>query len=482
MRTELAAAIAEIKEFYERECAGLKEPIDARDHDLPQQRTDNPEAGSDEARTEAEGARARAARAAAALAAEHEKLVAAEVELDRLRAEIEGEHERTRAALEQAKAASERWQRANAEVMQLRHEIEVGHYQAEQEHARLVEEADGLGQRLEAAETDAAQLRQALSASQSFGRWPRLLAATTSVLLGIAVAWLLFPEPAKERIISTVVTIPTSWVSAKERIFGKLQPTTTTATPATTTASPAPQPAATRLESGRAQIQSPTQVGSNSPTQQDKGDRPQTSGNEQQPSPAPPVQDKVPEANSPPPLPSNSVSSDAPPEAGNIHPQASDSVPEKEQTDATQQSAPAKVGPPQPEPTPVGDKVTPSPPQSRLPTTSTSLPTSGTVAAHVSVHYRQGSPPERGDAERVATWLASSGFGASQLLGTRRAFREQAVRYFFAEDAETARRIVGELRQKGGKWQAEDCRSYRHKPPAGRIEVWLITFRRKSSG
>ena len=41
----LAAAIAEIKELYERESAGLMEPIDAleRDHDLPRQRTDNPE-------------------------------------------------------------------------------------------------------------------------------------------------------------------------------------------------------------------------------------------------------------------------------------------------------------------------------------------------------------------------------------------------------------------------------------------------------
>jgi hypothetical protein len=124
-------------------------------------------------------------------------------------------------------------------------------------------------------------------------------------------------------------------------------------------------------------------------------------------------------------------------------------VAKKEQTDATQQNALAKVEPPQPEPTPVGDKVAPSPPPSRLPTTSTSLPTSGAVTAHVSVYYRQGSPSERTDAERVATWLASSGFGASQLLGTQRAVRDQVVRYFFAEDAEAARRIVGELRKKG---------------------------------
>ena len=75
----LAAAIAEIKELYERECAGLMEPIDAleRDHDLPRQRTDNPEPEWDTARMEADGARTRAARAVAALASEHEERLAA---------------------------------------------------------------------------------------------------------------------------------------------------------------------------------------------------------------------------------------------------------------------------------------------------------------------------------------------------------------------------------------------------------------------
>ena len=482
----LAAAIAEIKELYERECAGLMEPVDAleRDHDLPRQRTDNPEPEWDAARMEADGARTRAARAVAALASEHEERLAAEVELDRLRTEAEGERERTREALQQAKTAGERWQRAEAEVIRLRREIEVRHHQAEEEHARLVEEADGLGQRLQAAERDAAQLREEESARQSFGRWAWLSAATTSVLLGVAVAvlsaWLLFPEPAKDRIISAAATIQTSWVAAKEAVFGKLQPTTT----------PVPQPsvpnlgagqpralAATPIDSRPEQIQMLSQVGSTFSEQQDRGDssqsRPQISGNQQQSTLAAPVQDKVPEANFAPP----SVSAAALSEA-------SDSVPQKQQTDATQENAQGKGAPPQPEPTSITDKVTPSPQRSRQPTIPISPPTNETtaerklvtdrVAAHVSIHYRQGSPSGRADAERVATWLVSSGFGTSQLFGSQHAPGAQVVRYFFVEDTEAASRIVRELRKRGGRWRAEDCTHYRHKPPAGSIQVWPI--------
>ena len=469
----LAAAIAEIKELYERESAGLMEPIDAleRDHELPRQRTDNPEPEWDAARIEADGARTRAARAVAALASEHEQRLAVEVELDRLRAEVEGERERTREALQQAKTAGERWQRAEAEVIQLRREIEVRHHQAEEEHARLVEEADGLGQRLEAAERDAAQFREEESARQSFGRWVRLSAATASVLLGVAVAvlsaWLLFPEPAKNRIMSAAATIQTSWVAAKEAVFGKLQPTTT----------PVPQPSVPNLGAGQPralaaapidsrpeQIQMPSQVGLTSSGQQDRGDnsqsRPQISGNQQQST----LAARVPE-----------VSAAALSEA-------SDSVPQKQQTDAIQENAQGKVAPPPP--TPITDKVTPSPQRSRQPTISISPPTNDTTAerklvpdavpAHVSIHYRQGSSSGRADAERVATWLVSSGFGTSQLYGSQHASEEQVVRYFFVVDTEIASRIVGELRKRGGRWRAEDCTHYRHKPPAGSIQVWPI--------
>ena len=258
---------------------------------------------------EADGARTRAARAVAALASEHEQRLAAEVELDRLRAEIEGERERTREAHQQAKTAGERWQRAEAEVVQLRREIEVRHHQVEQDHAWFVEEADGLGQRLQAAERDAAQLRQEESARQSFRRWARLSAATTSILLGMAVAvlsaWLLFPEAAKDRIISAVATIQTSWVAGKERIFGKLQPTTTPVSQPPVPNLSAGQPralAATPIDSIPEQIQILSQVGSTSSGQQDRGDspqsRPQVAGNQQQQSTlAAPVKDKVPEAN-----------------------------------------------------------------------------------------------------------------------------------------------------------------------------------------
>jgi hypothetical protein len=465
----LAAAIAEIRELYERECAGLTEPIDTleRDEALPRQRAD-----WDAERAEMNEAKARTARAVAALASEHEQRMAAEVERDRLRAEVEGERERTREALEHATAAVERWQQAEAEVIQLRHETEARHHQAEQEHARLMEEADGLGQRLQAAERDVAQLRQTESAHRSSGRWGRLSTTATLVLSGAAVAalsaWLLFPEPAKDRIISAVSVVQTSWVAAKEKVLGKSQPTTT----------PVPQPTAPNLGAGQPRALAATPIGSgpraNSSGQEDSGQkgrgdssqsRPQISGNQQQP-PAPPAQEKIPAPSF---APLTSASADALSEARHIQPQASDSVPRIEQTENAQ----AKVAP-QPELTPP-----PSPQPSRLPTSSASPPTSevsvsDAAAAHVSIHYRQGTPSGRADAERVATWLVSSGFGASQLLGSQHAPREQVVRYFFAEDAEVASRIVGELRKKGGRWRSEDCTHFRHKPRAGSIEVWRI--------
>ena len=125
-----------------------------------------------------------------------------------------------------------------------------------------------LGQRLQAAERDAAQLREEESARQSFGRWVRLSAATTSVLLGVAVAvlsaWLLFPEPAKDRIISAAATIQTSWVAAKETVFGKLQPTTTPVPQPSVPNSGAGQPralAAAPIDSRPEQIQMLSQVG-----------------------------------------------------------------------------------------------------------------------------------------------------------------------------------------------------------------------------
>ena len=179
MRTELAAAIAEIKELYERESVGLVEQVGvpARERDSPRQRADNAEPEWDAVRIEAEEAEACAARAVAALASGHETRLAVEVEMYRLRAEVEGERERTREALQQAQVSGERWQRAEAEAILLRREIWERHHQVEQEHARLVEEANGLEERFRASEVEAAQLRQSEVARGLFGRWPRLSAA-----------------------------------------------------------------------------------------------------------------------------------------------------------------------------------------------------------------------------------------------------------------------------------------------------------------
>ncbi len=191
MRTELAAAIAEIRELYERESAGLVEQVaaPARAPDPPRQLADNAEPERESKRIEVEGAEARAARAVAALAAEHETRLAVEVELHRLRAEVEGERERTREAVQQAQVSAEQRQQADAEVVQLRREIWERHHYAEQEHARLVEEATGF----RASELEAEQLRQAEVARGLFGRWPRLSATSLAVLgigVGVLATWL----------------------------------------------------------------------------------------------------------------------------------------------------------------------------------------------------------------------------------------------------------------------------------------------------
>ena len=94
------------------------------------------------------------------------------------------------------------------------------------------------------------------------------------------------------------------------------------------------------------------------------------------------------------------------------------------------------------------------------------------VAKHISIHYRRDSAPARADAQHLASWLTSSGFGTPRLLTTGRGVASPVVRYFFKEDAEGVGLLVNALRGRDSSWRAEDCRSYRHKPPAGTIEVW----------
>jgi hypothetical protein len=94
------------------------------------------------------------------------------------------------------------------------------------------------------------------------------------------------------------------------------------------------------------------------------------------------------------------------------------------------------------------------------------------VAKHISIHYRRASAPARADAQSLASRLASSGFGTPRLLTTGGGVASPVVRFFFKEDAEGVALLVDALRSRDGNWRAEDCRSYRHKPPAGTIEVW----------
>ena len=99
------------------------------------------------------------------------------------------------------------------------------------------------------------------------------------------------------------------------------------------------------------------------------------------------------------------------------------------------------------------------------------------AAAHIRIHYRASSAPAREDARQLATWLASSGFGDTQLRTTAHRTQEPVVRYFSKNDAPAANLLAVKLQKKTGSWHAEDCSNYRKKPPAGTIEVWPADIR-----
>jgi hypothetical protein len=486
---ELAAAIAEIKELYEREI-----PLHAidgmeREHQLPRQQADSANFEREATQAAAEAANARAARAIAALASEHETRLAAEVELSRVCAEVEGERERAHEALQQAQAAGERAKRAEAELKRFHGEVEVWHRQAEQELARLVEEANGLGQRLQAAETEAAQLRQVETGRQSFRGLGRISGASSAVLVtAVAGACMLYfsQELAGNIVASVLPSAQRSWDAAKQRIFGtrpdfEAEDERAAATPVPQSAAPTlktGQPGArtaTAPESGSGQIQILPGVPLDSSALPNRGgdsqSKPEASRDQQHPAIAAPPQDTLPEGKSAQP---GSASANVLSEPEHIQPQI---------LNVAQANARAKIEPEQPE-KPLAHIETTSSPELTLPPPSglTSPPNEETgvalvtdaVAAQLSIHYWQGSPSARADAERLAKRFASSGVGTSQLLRTQHVVREPVVRYFFVADAGAATRIVGELRKAGGNWRVEDCTHYRHKPPAGTIQVWPI--------
>jgi hypothetical protein len=441
---ELAAAIAEIKELYEREV-----PVHAIDemeseHQLPRQQADSAKFEREATQGAAEAANARSARAIAALASEHETRLAAEVELSRVCAEVEGERERAREALQQAQAAGERAKRAEAELKQFHGEVEVWRRQAEQELARLVEEANGLGQRLQAAETEAAQLRRVEIGRQSFRGLGRMGATSAVLAIAAAVAgacMLYFsPEPARNVVASVLPSVQRSWDAATQRILGTkrdfeaeaVTPVPQSAAPILKTGQPGVRTAAApESESSQTQILPGVSLDSSALPNKggDSQSKPEASRDQQQPTIAAPPQD---------------------------------TLPEKPLTHIETTSSP-RLTLPQP------SGLT-SPPKEQ---TGAALVTDA-VAAQLSIHYWQGSPSARANAERLAKRFASSGFGTSQLLRTQHVVREPVVRYFFVADAGAATRIVGELRKASGNWRVEDCTHYRHKPPAGTIQVWPI--------
>ncbi len=168
--------------------------------------------------------------------------------------------------------------------------------------------------------------------------------------------------------------------------------------------------------------------------------------------------------------PATSATADPRPAAGPVPAPsrvAPDAAAQQNKTLAAQSSArpSSQQQPPAPRP----------PAQQNLPE---SKPVATPIAAHISVHYdRQGSTTAHADAEHLAAWLASSGFGAPQILVTSHAVRSSVVRYFFRQDAHAASLLVRELQKAGGNWRAEDCTKYKRKPPVGTIQLWPARVR-----
>ncbi len=463
MTSELAAAILALKEMYESESAGptdLNRPREG-ERNLPGQPADNASSERDPTRAWAGEAktRERLARAMAAVATEHEMRLAAEAEFASLRAELELTREQLRDAVHQTLAAEERAERAGADVMQLRR--------------------------------------------ASFQRWLLLSGIVVALLLS---GWLLrfSTQPAQNAAKFVVAAVQNGWDAARQNIQPKSQPTTQSASkPATeqTEATALPRSVAPNLDAGQSltpadkpiggepgQVHVGEQAAADSSLQRNSGDRsqsvPQKPSDQQQPAVAAPAEEAPAEQK---PASSSKTSADTLPEAGQIQPKASDPMAQNERTDAQQATAQVNIEPQQPAPAPPDNTKTPasgsttpqSPSPSTAPTSAAANETATkgnavaeTAVAHVSIHYEQSSSSAHADAERVAALLVHAGFGGSQLLSTQHVTREPVVRYFFPDDAEAAKSIATELRKKDSRWQAEDCTHYRHKPPAGSIQVW----------
>ena len=147
----------------------------------------------------------------------------------------------------------------------------------------------------------------------------------------------------------------------------------------------------------------------------------------------------------------------------------SDTSEQQNKAAAGQSSAQTSDTPPQPAP------AAPAPENMRV---GKPFPEGKTVPvaieAQITIHYWQGSKPARVSAQRLAAWLASSGYGAPQIVSSAHTVQSPVVRYFFRQDADAASLLVRALQKRDGSWRAEDCVNYRHKPPTRALQMWPV--------
>lgn len=163
------------------------------------------------------------------------------------------------------------------------------------------------------------------------------------------------------------------------------------------------------------------------------------------------VPDRTPPVPSPDPVPSAPVAAEAPPI---IQPE-----------------------PPSPEPAVVEPDL-PIPPVPPAVEPARQLTAPGTTAAGtpltfpiVAIRMRAGSPAAQAEASRISSLLKASAARLDvQTVPT--SLRTPTIRYFWTEDAASARALASALPRTGRPWQVQGMRTQRNSVP-GRLEVWV---------
>ena len=133
--------------------------------------------------------------------------------------------------------------------------------------------------------------------------------------------------------------------------------------------------------------------------------------------------------------------------------------------------------PPSPEPAVVEPDL-PIPPVPPAVEPARQLTAPGTTAAGtpltfpiVAIRMRAGSPAAQAEASRISALLKASA-ARLDVQAVPTSLRTPTIRYFWTEDAASARALASALPRTGRPWQVQGMRTQRNSVP-GRLEVWV---------